>query len=237
MHGWKVLLMMRNATILLALACIAGAFSVEPDFIDVQETGNENLPSLDVRIGLDCTTKDVGVTVLSDEDGEPLDGAKAYLFYTDYTYQALPNPGTTDAEGSAVIPVPGSIRFLNAMFILRVDKQGFRSKEIQFVYEYCFDEPPQDEPEEEEADEGPAPEEAEEDVSGEAAPAEDESPEVAPEAGNAADGNATDETRQPPADAGIAPAADEPVAPPPQGGAACPAGFALLALLFSRMRA
>jgi len=66
----------------------------------------------------------------------------AYLFYTDYTYQALPNPGKTDAAGKTTIPVPGTLRFLSAMFTLRVDKAGFQSREVEFTYAKCFEAQP-----------------------------------------------------------------------------------------------
>ena len=126
---------------------IAAAFTVKPAYTGVHDTGNDNLPTLDVGITVDCDTKLASITVASNDTGEPLQGAKTYLFYTDYTYQALPNPGTTDAEGNSAIPVPGTIRFLNAMFILRVDKQGYQSREIEFTYKKCFEAPPPKPPE------------------------------------------------------------------------------------------
>jgi hypothetical protein len=137
---------MGRAGIFLAfmlVACgMALAFSVKPTFIDTQDTGGDSLPTLDVGITVDCETKQVGVDVASNETGEAVEGAMAYLFYTDYTYQPLPNPGKTDDAGKATIPVPGTLRFLKAMFTLRVDAQGFQSREIEFTYAKCFDAQP-----------------------------------------------------------------------------------------------
>lgn len=130
------------ALVALLVLGSAAAFTVKPAFQGVHDTGNQNYPLLDVGITVDCDSKNVTVTVASNETGEPLGNAMAYLFYTDYEYQALPNPGKTDAAGKAQIPVPGTIRFLNAMFILRVDRQGYQSREIEFTYKKCFEAPP-----------------------------------------------------------------------------------------------
>jgi len=133
---------MKRIFIALLIMGLTAAFTVNPAYTGVHDSGNENLPALDVGITVDCDSKLAGINVASNDTGEPLQGAVAYLFYTDYSYQALPNPGTTDAQGNTAIPVPGTIRFLNALFILRVDKQGYQSREIEFTYKKCFDAPP-----------------------------------------------------------------------------------------------
>jgi hypothetical protein len=102
---------------------------------------------MNVSITIDCNSKALAIEAI-DGDEQPIENAKTYLFYTDYGYQALPNPGTTDADGISMMDVPGNIRFLTAMFILRVDHSDFRTKEIEFDYRKCF-EPPPEEPEEE----------------------------------------------------------------------------------------
>ena len=139
------------------------AFSVNPDYLDSKDSGDERLPKMDVSITVDCDTKALTIDV-TDEDEQPIENAKAYLFYTDYGYQALPNPGTTDADGIVVMDIPGNIRFLTAMFILRVDQSNFQTKEIEFDYRKCFEPPPSEEPEEEEEIPPPEPEEPPENV-------------------------------------------------------------------------
>ncbi|MCI0503551.1 hypothetical protein L0Y65_02460 [Candidatus Micrarchaeota archaeon] len=127
---------------LLLICGIGSAFTVKPSYIAIQDTGNGGSPALDVDITIECDSKEVRINVASNETGTPVEGAMAYLFYTDYTYQPLPNPDSTDASGDAMIPVPGTLRFLTAMFTLRVDKQGFQSREIEFTYQKCFEAPP-----------------------------------------------------------------------------------------------
>ncbi|MEW6722034.1 MAG: hypothetical protein AB1324_02135 [Candidatus Micrarchaeota archaeon] len=133
---------MKTLIISFLLIGLAAAFNVTPAYIEVQDTGNENLPVMDIRMTINCDTKEVSVQVLSNQTKEPVQGAKAYMFYTDYSYQALPNTGTTNGSGNVSMAVPGTIRFLTALFILRVDHADFRSREIEFTYKKCFEPPP-----------------------------------------------------------------------------------------------
>jgi len=140
------------------------AFSVEPGYMGIKDSGDERLPKMNVSITIDCDSKAQTIDV-TDENGQPIENAKTYLFYTDYGYQALPNPGTTDANGIAVMDIPGNIRFLTAMFILRVDHGSFQTKEIEFDYRKCFEPPPAPpEPEGETPSEEPPPGEPPENV-------------------------------------------------------------------------
>ena len=185
------------------------AFSVKPDYLGIKDSGDERLPQMNVSITVDCDTKALTIDVM-DEDEQPIENAKAYLFYTDYGYQALPNPGTTDADGIAVMDVTGNIRFLTAMFILRVDHSEFQTKEIEFDYRKCFESPPAEEPEEEEEIQPPEPEEPPENVT--------EPPNVTP-----------------PAD--ITPPEEE-IPPPTEEAEApvCPLGMLLLISLFFKIK-
>ncbi len=131
---------MRAFIFLLLLAAAASAFTVKPTFFDTHDTGSDSLPTLDVGITIDCDTKDLVVDV--SEDGDAIEGASTVLFYTDYGYQPLPNPGKTGSDGTVTMTVPGTIDFLTGLFILRVDASGYQSREIEFAYEKCFEEPP-----------------------------------------------------------------------------------------------
>jgi hypothetical protein len=132
---------MRLFFIALLLAGLCMAFTVTPDYRGIKDSGSEKLPNMTVAITIDCDSKELSINV-TDPDEQPIDKAKTYLFYTDYSYQALPNPSQTDSTGIAPMKVPGNIRFLTALFILRVDQPSFRSREIEFTYEKCFEPPP-----------------------------------------------------------------------------------------------
>jgi hypothetical protein len=223
---------MRLTLVLLLLLGLSMAFTVRPHYLETKDTGSG--PAMDVGITIDCTTKAVTVDVKSDLTGEPVEGAKTYMFYTDYSYQALPNPGTTDGSGTTVMAVPGNINYLTALFILRTDRSGYQSREIEYTYEDCFKEPPADQ------GQAPPPQAANETSANETAPSPD---------------NATATTEPPPPQdnqTGQAPPAPEhnasatspamnesggtagesDAAPP----SACPAGLVLLWLLALRVR-
>jgi hypothetical protein len=125
--------------ILLAVG-LAAAFSVRPDYMGVQDTGSGS--SMDVGIMIDCDTNSLAVTAKSNGTGEPIPDASAYLFYTNYEYRMI-SSGKTNDNGLAAIAVTGKRDYLTSLFILRVDKQGFRSREIEFTYKKCFDAPQQ----------------------------------------------------------------------------------------------
>ncbi len=139
---------MRLFIIMLLLVGAAMAFTVKPDYIGILDTGSESLPTLDIDIMIDCDTTDATVEVSS--EGQPIEGADAVLFYTDYAYQPLPGGGKTDSDGQLTMAVPGDIDFLTDLYILRVDASGYRSRQIEFSYIKCSEPPPEpgEEPEE-----------------------------------------------------------------------------------------
>jgi len=133
---------MRFLLIALVIAGLALAFSVSPAFQATKDSGGGNLPRLDVGLSVDCSSKALTVAVTSNETGDAVDGADVYLFYTDYEYQVI-GRGKTGADGAGSISVIGNPNYLTALFILRVDKPAYRSKEIEFTYKKCFDAPPE----------------------------------------------------------------------------------------------
>lgn len=205
---------MRIAVFLLVLAAMVSAFGVQADYIDVKDTGDENLEALNVAIFIDCDYKNITVQVEGQDSEEPVDGADVYLFYTDYGYQPIKR-FATDSEGLGRTDVPGTLDYLTGLFILRVDKSGYQSREIEFAYEKCFQEPP-----------APVSPPAEE-------PEETTPPAVKPPA------------EQPPAEevippeeapVNVSPPGGEEAPAPGPAPAACPLGMAVLSLLFLKTR-
>ncbi len=127
---------------MLLLSLPAMAFTVKPAYIGIKDTGGQSLESLDVGITIDCDTKDLTIDVLGNSTRQAVSGADITLFDTTYGYQALPNRVKTGSDGEAVMTVPGTLNFLTHMFILRVDAQNYRSREIEFYYQKCFEAPP-----------------------------------------------------------------------------------------------
>jgi hypothetical protein len=130
---------MKAYFILLLLIGLGMAFTVKPDYFGIKDSGDQKLPTMIVDLSIDCDSKALTVNV-SDASG-PVEDATAYLFYTDYGYQPLPNSGKTGPDGIYTMPVTGNIEFLTALFIARVDHSTHQSREIEFAYEECFEEP------------------------------------------------------------------------------------------------
>jgi hypothetical protein len=137
--------MMKAIIMAIALIGAAWSFSVQPDYGGVQDTGFEKLPALNVGIRIDCDTNSLAVTVKGNDTNQPIEGATAYLFYTNYGYQPLSN-GKTNGDGVAAVPVTGKKDFLTSMFVLRTDAAGYRSREIEFTYKKCLEPPPVEKP-------------------------------------------------------------------------------------------
>ncbi len=132
---------MRLLLIALLAVGMCMAFTVQPAYIAIKDTGGQNLPAMNVGISIDCDTKTLTVTATSNQTGEPVAGAKTYLFYTNYAYQAIAS-GQSGADGVAVMNVVGNMNYLTSMFILHAEQQQFRTREIEFTYEKCFQQPP-----------------------------------------------------------------------------------------------
>lgn len=205
---------MRLAIILLLVFGMLSAFSVVPDYRGIKDTGSESLPEMEIGITIDCDTKQL--TINATEDEAPIQGATIYIFYTDYSYQALPTVVKTGSGGIATMDIPGNIRFLTALFILRVDHSAHRTREIEFTYEKCFLPPP------------PEPEPPEQNETVEPPP-----PVITPPEPNLTEPDITGPNATDMTDA-ASPAQNETGDAQEPEAAACPIGALLLGLLFFR---
>jgi len=132
---------------ILVLCTLSVAFMVRPTYIAMHDTGDDLLDTMEVNLTIDCDTREL-IVEPSTHDGERLVGSKTYLFYTDYGYQLI-STGTSDQNGISRMTVIGNIDYLRALFILRVDHNGYQSRETEFTYQKCFEAPPQQTEEEE----------------------------------------------------------------------------------------
>jgi hypothetical protein len=127
---------MRLLSILVCLFVFSSVFSltITPFYIQVKETGNESLPSQNVSFKINCDTKTL---LINSNSAYGIPNPKAYLFNTNYGYSLF---GTSQGQNGKVnLSASGNVNFLTALFILRVDSPGYRSKEIEFTFQKCFD--------------------------------------------------------------------------------------------------
>ncbi|MBI5224011.1 hypothetical protein HY990_06345 [Candidatus Micrarchaeota archaeon] len=124
--------------VLVAFTQTSFARIVTPEYNQVKETGSESLPSLDPAMRIECDDKNI-MTVVSDfRSNLPVANAQAYLFNTNYGYNFLYR-NSTDESGRVSIHALGNLNFLTALFIMRIDAPGYRTKEIEFTFSRCFD--------------------------------------------------------------------------------------------------
>ncbi|VVC01264.1 Uncharacterised protein [uncultured archaeon] len=118
--------------LLLALLFASALFSAYPtQYIDVvgsKETGTGN--SIWPEIRYNCSQKTFHSTLYGGPD--PLANANAYLFYLDYSYQLIATD-KSDANGSADFGIVGKDTLLKKVFVLRVEKTGYKTLEVQFA--------------------------------------------------------------------------------------------------------
>ena len=108
--------------------------------LKIQETGDASLKSMNITGGLQCIPAYVLLTAT--DNGKPVYGAKAYLFYTEGGYK-LRASGETDLDGKVALPMTGAnSSYLTHLFVIRVDKIGeYKSKEMEFVFDECIKNP------------------------------------------------------------------------------------------------
>lgn len=132
---------MRNLFMALLVIGMAAAFSVEPDYYGVRDSGDPDYEPVKVGLTLDCDAKTITANVTSNRTGAPVAGAMLYLFYTDYTYQLIAS-GTTGSNGIGKVTPVGNIDHLTDLFIIKVEKPAYKSREMEFGYAKCSGPPP-----------------------------------------------------------------------------------------------
>ncbi|MEM4366968.1 MAG: hypothetical protein QW035_02455 [Candidatus Anstonellales archaeon] len=133
----------KSATLLALVVLVAHALAFHPALTE-KDFGSGKTMRLDVEV--DCKAMKVYSTVRDNSTGEEIGGVSAYLFYADYSYQLI-STAKTDAQGKAANTYVGKEELLKKMFVLRIEKSGYMSKEAQFSILQCTE--PQDEANEE----------------------------------------------------------------------------------------
>ena len=101
----------------------AGGVSV----IKTKESGTGTHLSADITYWCGENLFTVGVK----DAGAPLAGVSVYLFYGDYSYQLLAT-NTSDGSGNTELKIVGSEALLKNMFVVRLEKPGYKTSETEF---------------------------------------------------------------------------------------------------------
>jgi len=130
--------MIRKIAFILFLASLSfsiypGSITIEP--FEYKDFGNASLPSFNVTMGMDCVEQELNANVSSDEN--PVSGVTTFLKYVQYENPLL---GTriTDASGNVVHKVYGNISYMSGIWVLVLEKPGYRKQEAHFEIFDCL---------------------------------------------------------------------------------------------------
>lgn len=128
---------MKYILVLFLISACHGAM-VNADLKGIQDTGAANLPALSFIMLTDCDNPSAILFLSDNNSGRSVPGATLFIFRTDSGYRILNRSSTAD-DGKGIIGVPGKLQFLNDLYVLRIEKPGYRSKEVQFTFWNCDD--------------------------------------------------------------------------------------------------
>lgn len=129
--------MHRALAVLLLLTPLAHAIVIGPTVYEQDDLGDPVfLQDFTYSLSADCTAATI-TSVAMDGKNRPVEGARTYLKYVDFATPLI-SQGPTDREGVKLHKLPGSPLLMRGMFVLVMEKEGFRSKEIHFDISGCY---------------------------------------------------------------------------------------------------
>jgi len=121
---------------LLALTYCSSAVVIGPHIYEQQNNGDNNLPEMTYSLSVDCTAAAINVIVM-DNATNPIQDANTYLKYVDFSSPTI-GSGKTDKDGFVIMKLPGNVQLMRGLFIMVIEKKGFRNKEIHFDIVNCL---------------------------------------------------------------------------------------------------
>lgn len=125
--------MMRIIIALLVFSVMAAA---APMIHEQRNLGYYAYPEFVYSLGVDCDAGVVRVIVM-DANFTRLEGVNSYLKYVDFA-SPLISSETSDENGYVYHELPGNVSLMRGLFILVIEKKGYRSKEIHFDISKCY---------------------------------------------------------------------------------------------------
>lgn len=128
-----VLRVLLALALLLSPACAAPA---APVIWEQDDLGDISLQEFTYSLGVDCGEAAISVIVM-DENLTPVEGAGTYMMYVDYGEAVLGSP-KTGPDGAVLYGLPGNTSYMRGLFMLMIEKKGFRGKEVHFDISPCY---------------------------------------------------------------------------------------------------
>jgi hypothetical protein len=122
--------------LLLLLLPLAHADVIAPTIYEQKDLGPTAHEQFTYSISVDCTAGTIDVIIM-DSEINPVKDANSYLKYIDFA-QPLISTSTSDKDGQVLHKLPGDVRLMRGFFVLVIQKNDFRSKEIHFDIGGCY---------------------------------------------------------------------------------------------------
>jgi hypothetical protein len=128
----------RAAILLIALALsgLSAAMVVGPAIYEQDDFGDPALAQFTYSLSADCTASTISMIIMNGSN-KPVKDANTYLKYVDFSSPLLSSV-VTDKDGFALHKLPGNVQLMRGLFILVIEKKGFRNKEVHFDLYPCF---------------------------------------------------------------------------------------------------
>ena len=126
----------RLLLLIMASLAISQALVVGPMIYEQKDMGDIGLKEFVYSMSADCTAGTITITVMN-SSYMALGGANTYLQYTQFSSQILSSV-QTDPDGVALHKLPGNVKLMQGLFIMVIEKYGYRNKEIHFDLSPCF---------------------------------------------------------------------------------------------------
>jgi hypothetical protein len=125
-----------TALFTLLLFGLSSAMVVGPAIYEQRDFGNLGDHQFTYSLSADCNAS-VITAIVYNESNKPVRDAIVLLSYVDFAQPLLANV-LTDKDGTAVLKLPGQVTLMRGLFILVIQKSGFKNKEVHFDLYPCF---------------------------------------------------------------------------------------------------
>ncbi len=128
----------------LILILAAASANVGPKVYEQKDMGPPSLKQFTYSMSVNCTAATLRVIVM-DGKLELVQGASTYLKYIDFS-QPLISSEKSDENGWVIHKLPGNVSLMRGFFVLVIQKEGYKNKEIHLDLSPCFSDDPIEEP-------------------------------------------------------------------------------------------
>ena len=127
---------MRFILLPMLIISLVHAAIVGPTVHEQDDFGDILWNEFTYSLSVDCDNAVLRVVVM-DENIKPVEGAGTYLKYVDYATPLI-SSGASGKDGRVMHQLPGNVSLMRGLFVLVIEKEGYRTKEIHFDIMKCL---------------------------------------------------------------------------------------------------